>query len=79
MKVLITGATGLIGRRLASRYDRPALSSRSPTTLKTERSDCEVYTWPMNGETSAPLEPLDAVFHLAGEPVAGARWSASRM
>lgn len=77
MNILITGATGFIGKRLIERL----LERRhfvSIFTRKVEpRDDRNVgqYFWDM--KAPAPTEPfreVDVVIHLAGEPVAQ-RWS----
>jgi len=80
MKVVVTGATGLIGSkvvaRLKQRGDDVTVLSRSPEKA-TERLGVRAEGWdPLAG--SAPTEALagcDAVAHLAGEPVAQ-RWTA---
>jgi uncharacterized protein len=79
MKVLITGATGLIGKRLAERYHQPMVTSRVPGRVAGAHPPGHVLQWPLTETSPEPEIPLDAVFHLAGEPVAGARWSAERM
>jgi hypothetical protein len=79
MRVTVTGATGLIGRRLVARLkDRgdevTALSRNPERAVKT--LGVEAAAWdPMAGP--APAEALtgrDGVVHLAGEPVAQ-RWN----
>jgi uncharacterized protein (TIGR01777 family) len=80
MNVTLTGATGLIGRRLVKalrdRGDGVTVLSRSPAragaTLGVEAAE-----WDPLGGAAPPqaLEQRDAVVHLAGEPVAQ-RWSA---
>ena len=79
MRVAVTGSTGLIGRALIERLEaaghvavrmvRPSGSSVRPGT--------DVIGWdPWRGEIdSESLEGLDAVVHLAGEPIAARRWS----
>ena len=75
MKILISGATGLIGRALAARLTAAGhevfrLSRHSPS----EANDIQ---WnPIEGEIpKARLEGLDAVVHLAGENIAKSRWT----
>ncbi|MDX6670828.1 MAG: uncharacterized protein QOI91_1191 [Solirubrobacteraceae bacterium] len=74
MRVTVTGATGLIGRRLVER-----LTARGDEVTVLSRRDLDdphSVRWdPVSG--AAPVEALsgrDAVVHLAGEPVAQ-RWT----
>jgi uncharacterized protein len=79
MRVLISGASGLIGSALA-----PALAEAGHTIVRLGRSEpkpgaAEVRWDPMSGTLDlASLEALggaDAVVHLAGESVAAKRWT----
>ena len=84
MRVLVTGATGFVGRRLCEVLSesgcRVTALSRRPETAR-ELVPClsQVYAWrPV--EEAPPLESLeqvDAVIHLAGESVVG-RWTARK-
>ncbi|MBX3299687.1 MAG: TIGR01777 family oxidoreductase [Acidobacteria bacterium] len=75
MKVLITGASGLLGRalqpRLAAKGYEMLLASRS------EPKDGSHIRWTIEDGFADPerLEGLDAVIHLAGENVSGLRWT----
>lgn len=80
MRVFMTGATGFIGRALTS-----ALLARGNAVLALSRSG----TGPTGAEvvrgdptTSGPwrerVAECDAIVHLAGEPIAGKRWSEER-
>lgn len=74
MKILITGATGLVGEALI-----PFLTTQGHETFRLVRTmpaEPNDIPWnPVQGELSAArLEGLDAVVHLAGENIAGARW-----
>lgn len=76
MKAVVTGATGLIGRALASRLVAPVALVRDPERAP---AGARAVRW----DTASPvpasaLEGADVVFHLAGDPVAGGRWSASK-
>lgn len=79
MKVTVTGATGLIGRRLVAeltaRGDEVTVLSRSPLKA-VEALGVHAEAWdPMAGPAPASaLSGRDVVVHLAGEPVAQ-RWS----
>ncbi len=80
MRALITGATGFIGRRLAASLERPVVLSRRPGRARELLGDVEACAW--EPETAPPpaeaLRGVEAVFHLAGEPVAAGRWTAAR-
>lgn len=68
MKLGVTGASGFIGSRLCD-----LARSRGHAVITIGRSSGERRWDPMAGP--APLEGLDAVVHLAGDPVAEGRWS----
>src|SRR4051812_20963337 len=79
MRVTVTGATGLIGRRLVERLkargDEVTVLSRRPERAGAELGVDAVAWDPEAG--AAPADALsgrDGVVHLAGEPVAQ-RWS----
>jgi len=73
-RVAITGGTGMIGRQLgaflATGGHQVHLITRNPRPKSTD------IGWDPSGRRldSAALEGLDAVIHLAGEPIAG-RWT----
>jgi uncharacterized protein (TIGR01777 family) len=75
MKILITGASGMIGRelqkKLAQRGDQLLLASRK------EPADDRDIKWSVEEGFAEPerLEGVDAVVHLAGENVSGLRWT----
>jgi len=82
MRVTLTGATGLIGRRLVrelvARGDEVTVLSRRPGRAGDALEGAEVAEWADPTSEPAPaaaLDGRDAVVHLAGEPVAQ-RWSA---
>jgi uncharacterized protein (TIGR01777 family) len=80
MRTVVTGATGLIGRMLVPNLPGAVILSRDPGRAARELVAAEAHPWqPEAGP--APLEALrgtDAVFHLAGEPVAAGRWTPGR-
>jgi len=84
MRLIVTGASGLIGRPLVERLLGAGHSvetwSRDPQQARRWLpARCQVAGWDPDG----PLEPgrlrgVDAIVHLAGEPIAGGRWTAAR-
>jgi uncharacterized protein (TIGR01777 family) len=85
MRVLITGATGFIGRRLcqvlaADGHELVALSRNPPKAQSELLLLTAAYPWdPLAGPApKAAFEGVDAVVHLAGESVAG-RWTKKKM
>lgn len=82
MRALVTGATGFIGHRLLSKLEAPVVLSRDGAKAEKSlgRLCAKAFTWdPMAGPPPAEaFEGIDAVFHLAGDPVAEGRWSAAK-
>ncbi len=79
MKILVSGASGLIASALL-----PCLTSRGHETWRltrgSGRASPKAIAWdPDAGSIDAKsLEDFDAVVHLAGENIAGGRWTAER-
>lgn len=83
MKVVVTGATGFMGPKLVaalrSRGDEPVVLARNADRARTVLGDgvaivaADLET---RGAWCEALATTDAIVHLAGEPVAGKRWSA---
>ncbi len=80
----MTGATGFIGKKLAHRlkdlgHDLVVLS-RDPKSAQTKVGiECEAYAWDASSGP-APREAfanVEAVIHLAGEPIPPSRWNDS--
>ena len=84
MRVFLTGASGLIGKRLASEllqagHDVRAVSRRD----RSGDSGRPGFEWIVGdvgvaGAWCEAIDGCDAVVHLAGEPVAAGRWTAAR-
>ena len=80
MRTLVTGATGFIGRHLLEEIEDAVVLTRDPERARGLPRDPEVMAWsPRSGPPPpAAFAEVDVVFHLAGEPIAGGRWTAER-
>jgi uncharacterized protein (TIGR01777 family) len=80
MKALVSGGSGFIGSALCARLQRPRVLSRSPSRTKQALGDVEPFPWDAEGGPPPveSVEGADAVFHLAGDPVAEGRWTAAK-
>lgn len=78
MKILISGASGLIGSAL-----KTALSARGDRVLsltrRNARNNSEI-TWDPSSDTldPSPLTNIDGIIHLAGENIASRRWTTAQ-
>jgi uncharacterized protein len=81
MRVFVTGGTGLVGRRVVARLrdrgDEVTVLSRSADAAKRLPAGTRVVTGDptVRGPWTDELAARDGVIHLAGESVAGHRWS----
>jgi uncharacterized protein (TIGR01777 family) len=76
MRIAITGATGMVGTALTA-----WMTARGHTVVPVSRQPIQggIVWRPQEAVLDpAPFEGLDAVVHLAGENIAGGRWTASR-
>jgi len=78
MRIAVTGSSGLIGSALVSSLVAQGHELRR--LVRREPSAADELRWdPAAGEIDgSALEGLDAVVHLAGENIAGARWTEAR-
>ena len=84
MRIVVTGATGMIGsalcRKLLSGGHEITILSRDPEKAHTSFPQTSVFPWEV---VSGPpcmeaIDGADAVVHLAGEPIAEGRWTSER-
>ena len=80
MKIVITGATGFIGSILADRlwkqsHSLALLSRRPPAEIGVTQKEWFPWTPGASGEWEEAIDGADGVINLAGEPIAGKRWS----
>ncbi len=76
MRALVTGATGTIGERLVRALGPDTIVlSRSPERAK-KQLGVEARAW--DGQATVDVDGIDAIFHLAGEPVAEGRWNTEK-
>jgi uncharacterized protein (TIGR01777 family) len=86
MKILISGATGLVGSRLLEAltlkgYDDLRVLTRNKVTAKKNIPfPVECFEWNPEQNTIevGALDSVDVVIHLAGENVGDGRWTAER-
>ena len=84
MKVVVTGATGFVGRpllrALIARGHEVVAWTRNPEKARIHLPAlCAVEAWdPHRATDPAKLRGVDAIVHLAGESVAGSRWTKER-
>lgn len=77
MRALVTGATGFIGRALLQRLDHPIILTRNPDRARQQLPGVEAWIWhpPERAVCPEAFRDIRAIFHLAGESIAGARWN----
>jgi hypothetical protein len=80
MKALVTGGTGFIGSALVGSLDAARVLSRDPARAKSAPGVSEAFAWDagVGPPPTEAVEGVDAIFHLAGDPVAEGRWTAKK-
>lgn len=75
MKVAVTGASGLIGKKIVERLKTEG--HQVVKLVRGEPKDSTEFSWnPESGKLDAKaFDGVDAVIHLAGESIASKRWS----
>jgi uncharacterized protein len=80
MKIMIAGGTGFIGSILVDRlwnqfHSLVLLSRKPPAEVGVSKKEWFAWNPPAGGAWEAALEGADGIINLAGEPIAGKRWS----
>jgi uncharacterized protein (TIGR01777 family) len=84
MKILLTGGTGTLGKELGKELVRRGHEITLLTRQKAELVKlnipypCDVLIADLNKAVLSISQSFDAVIHLAGESIAGARWTKER-
>lgn len=79
--VLITGGTGFVGRSLTDLLLRNGFSvSILSRSKRQNKKDISYYIWDIKNQTieDAAVNNADYIIHLAGENIAGERWTEKR-
>ena len=80
-RILVTGATGLVGSRLAQRHANIVATSRNASAARKKLGPAvDILQWPSYRDPIdlSPAGPIDAVVNLMGESVASGRWNAEK-
>ena len=80
MKIIIAGATGFIGSVLTDRlwnqfHSLVLLSRKPPAEVGVSKKEWFAWAPPAGGDWQQEVDGADGIVNLAGEPIAGKRWS----
>ncbi len=79
MRILVSGSSGLIGRRLCGTLRDQGHRVFALVRREPRANSAEIFWNPDTGDLEpARIEGLDAVVHLAGENIAAGRWTKDR-
>ncbi|WP_316791202.1 TIGR01777 family oxidoreductase [Pedobacter frigoris] len=79
-QILITGATGLVGKKLIAALQQDGHSISILSRKNKPIKNVKVYLWDVYNQKidSACLDGIDTIIHLAGEPIAEKKWTKER-
>jgi len=79
-RALVTGATGLVGRALLRALGGEAVATtRDASKVKRLEGASQIVSWDARSVLPEDaLADVEAIFHLAGEPVADGRWTPAK-
>ena len=82
MNILVSGATGLVGKHLCNhlRNEGHQVKILSRSVEKGQKAGFETVPWQPETELPSPraFADVEAIVHLAGEPIAARRWDAEQ-
>lgn len=79
-QILITGATGLVGKRLVALLHHMGHGVSVLSRKKAAITGAKVFLWDVYKQTIDPkcMDGIDTIIHLAGEPIAEKKWTKER-
>ena len=79
-QILITGATGMVGKKLIAILHAMGYGISVLSRKKTPLKNAKVFLWDVYKQTIDPkcMEGIDTIIHLAGEPIADKKWTKER-
>lgn len=79
-KILITGASGLVGKRLTELLLQKGYAVNTLGRMKSQKQNTKSFVWDIDKGTidTKAFEGVSAIIHLAGAGVADKRWSNER-
>ena len=80
MNILVSGSTGLVGTALITVLTAAGHEVIRLVRVKSRTPSKEIIGWDPAAHyiDAAGLEGLDAIVHLAGEPIASGRWNSAK-
>ena len=79
-QILITGATGMVGKQLIPALQALGYNISILTRKQTKLKDVKVYLWDIDKQTidANALKEIDTIIHLAGEGIGDKKWTKER-